>query len=163
MVSSLVGKAGTIRRRLGYCVARSMSEQNVQIVRRGYELYAAGDLEGVTALLSANAEVADAGGLGVAGTAAGTRFGPEGFLRANEEALESFEEYRVEPEEFIDAGEAVVVRVRIFGRGRASGANLDIRVAHLWVLRDGKAVRGDVYRTTEEALEAARKLQAKHP
>jgi ketosteroid isomerase-like protein len=58
---------------------------------------------------------------------------------------------------FIDAGEAVVVPVRISGRGRASGARLDTRLVHLWVLRDGKAITGEVYRSTEDALEAARK------
>ena len=132
-----------------------MSRQNVEIVRRGYELYAAGDLEGVAGLFAEDAELADAGGLGVADTAAGTRYGPEGFLRATEEAVEAFEDYRVDAEEFIDAGESVVVPARISGRGRASGANLETRLAHLWVLRNGNVIRGDVYRTTEEALEAA--------
>lgn len=134
-----------------------MSKENVETVRRGYELYAAGDLEGVAALFSAGAELADAGGLGVTGTAAGTRQGPEGFLRASEEALEAFEDYRVEAEDFIDAGEAVVVPVRISGSGRSSGAKLETRLTHLWVLRDGSVIRGEVYRTTEEALEAAGK------
>jgi len=132
-----------------------MSASNVEVVRRGYALYAAGDLEGVAALFLADAELADAGGLGVAGTAAGTRHGPEGFLRAVEEALEAFDEYRVEAEEFIEAGEAVVVPVRISGRGRASGARLETRVVHLWVLRHGRVIRGEVYRDTAEALEAA--------
>ena len=132
-----------------------MSRENVAIVRRGYELFAANDLEGASALFSADAEVADEGGLGVADTAPGTRYGPEGFLRASEEALEAFEDYRIEAEDFIDAGEAVVVPVRISGRGRASGANLEMRLAHLWVFRDdGKVIRGEVYRTTEEALGA---------
>jgi uncharacterized protein len=132
-----------------------MSQENVEIVRRGYELFAAGDLKGVTALFSADAQLADAGGLGVAGTAAGTRHGPEGFLRATEEVLEAFDDYRVEAEDFIEAGEAVVVPVLISGRGRASGAKQEARLVHLWVLRNGKAIRGQVYRTTEEALEVA--------
>lgn len=132
-----------------------MSQENVEIVRRGYELFAAGDLEGVSALFSADAELADSGGLGVADTAAGTWHGPGGFLRSTREALEAFEDYSVEAEEFIDAGEAVVVPVRISGRGRASGAKLEIHVAHLWVLRsNGKVIRGEVYRTAEEALKA---------
>jgi ketosteroid isomerase-like protein len=134
-----------------------MSKENVEIVRRGYEQYAAGDLEGVARLFSDEAELADAGGLGLARTAAGTRYGPEGFLRASAEALEAFEDYRVVAEDFIDAGEAVVVPVRISGRGRGSGAELETRLAHLWEFRNGKAIRGEVYRTTEEALEAARK------
>jgi uncharacterized protein len=132
-----------------------MSQENVEIVRRGYELYASGDPEAVADLISDEAEL-DAGGLGVAGTAAGTRYGPDGFLQASQEAVEAFEDYRVEAEEFIDAGEAVVVPVRISGRGRASGAMLEVRFVHVWVLRNGRAIRGEVYRTTEEALEAVR-------
>jgi uncharacterized protein len=132
-----------------------MSEENVETVRRGYELYAVGDVEGVAALFADDAELPDAGGLGVAGTGAGMRYGPEGFIRATEEVLEAFVDYSVEPENFIDAGNAVVVPVRISGRGRASGAMLEMRIAHVWVLSDGKVIRGGVYRSAEEALEAA--------
>jgi uncharacterized protein len=132
-----------------------MSQENVEIVRRGYELFDAGDLQGVAGLFANDAEVTGAGGLGVAGTATSTRYGPEGFLRSAEEALEAFEDYRSEAEEFIDVGEAVVVRVRVSGRGRASGATLEMHLVHLWVLRNGKVIRGEVYRTIEEALEAA--------
>jgi uncharacterized protein len=132
-----------------------MSQENVEIVRRGYELFAARDLEGLAELFADDAEVTGAGGLGIEGTATSTRYGPAGFLRSAEEALEAFEDYRSEPEEFIDGGDAVVVRVRHSGRGRASGAPLEMRVAHLWVLRDGKVVRGEVYRNRDEALEAA--------
>jgi uncharacterized protein len=132
-----------------------MSQENVEIVRNGYELFATGDFEAVANLVTADAEIADAGGLGIAGTAAGTRRGPEGFLRIMEEALEAFDEYHVETEDFIDAGDAVVVPVRIRGRGTASGAELELALVHLWVLRNAKVIRGEVYRTTEEALEAA--------
>jgi uncharacterized protein len=132
-----------------------MSKQNVDTVRRGYELYAAGDLEAVAALFSSDAELADAGGLGVAGSAAGTRRGPDGFLRAVQETLDVFDDYRVEAEDFIEADDAVVVPVRISGTGKTSGARLDTRLAHVWVFRDGKVIDGEVYRTIEEALAAA--------
>lgn len=136
-----------------------MSRENVELVRRGYSLFAAGDYEGVAALMSTEAKLPDGGGLGLAGTAAGTRYGPEGFLRGSEDVLEAFEDYQVEPEDYIAVGEAVVVPVRISGRGKASGARLDTRVAHLWLVRDGKAVHNEIHRTTEEAIEAARSLQ----
>ena len=132
-----------------------MSQENVEIVRRGYELFAAGDLESVAELFAEDAEVPDAGGLGLEGTATGARYGPEGFLRAVEDTVEAFEDYRNEIEEFIDAGDAVVVRLRIAGRGRASGADMEMRVVHLWIVRDGKVIRGEVHRSTEEALKAA--------
>jgi ketosteroid isomerase-like protein len=131
-----------------------MSQENVEIVRRGYELFSEGNLEGVMDLISDEAELPDAGGLGLGDTAAGTRRGPDGFLQGSQDALDAFEDYRVEPQEFIDAGDVVVVPVRISGRGRASGATQEVRLVHLWVLRDGKAIRNEIYRTTAEALEA---------
>jgi ketosteroid isomerase-like protein len=133
-----------------------MSPDNVEIVRRGYERYATGDLEAMADLFADDAELADSGGLGVTGTTAGTRYGPTGFLRAGQEAEEAFADYRVEAEDFIDAGETVIVPVRISGVGRSSAAKLETHFVQLWVLREGKVVRGDVYRTVEEALEAAR-------
>jgi ketosteroid isomerase-like protein len=77
-----------------------MSQENVEVVRRGYELFAAGDVQGVAALVAEGAELADVGGLGIGGTAAGTRYGPEGFVRASEDTQEAFEDYSVEPQEF---------------------------------------------------------------
>jgi ketosteroid isomerase-like protein len=83
-----------------------MSQENVEVVRRGYERFAEGDFEGVADLIADEAALPDAGGLGVADSAAGSRFGRQGFLRGAEEAREAFEDYLVEPVEFIDAGDA---------------------------------------------------------
>ena len=132
-----------------------MSSENVEIVRRGYALFAAGDLDGAAALLSPVAEVPDSGGLGTSDSATGTRQGPSGFLRAVAETLDAFDEYRVDAEDFIDAGDAVVVPVRISGRGKGSGMALETRVAHVWFLENGRGVRGEVHRSVAEALEAA--------
>jgi ketosteroid isomerase-like protein len=132
-----------------------MSQENVKIIRRGYVMFGEGDVSGVAELFAPDAEVADGGGLGMAGTAAGTRFGPEGYLRSAEEAAEAFADYRVDAKDFIDAGETVIVPVRISGRGRVSGAPLEMHLVHSWVVRDdGKISRGEVYRTVDEALEA---------
>jgi ketosteroid isomerase-like protein len=61
---------------------------------------------------------------------------------------------RLEPDEFIDAGDSVVVVFRQIARGRASGAELTIHLAFVFGLRGGKLVSADGYRTNEEALEA---------
>src|SRR5262249_58783862 len=106
-------------------------------------------------VLSDDIEVTASGGLGVTGSAAGIRYGHEGFLRSTDEAREAFEDFQVEPEDFIDAGDTVVVPVRISGRGRGSGIETEIRLAHPWGVRsDGKGVRSEGHETTEEALEA---------
>jgi ketosteroid isomerase-like protein len=133
-----------------------MSEQNVEIVRRGYERFAAGDLDGVAALFADEAEMPGGGGLGIEGTM-GMRRGPEGMLQAMQEALDAFDDYRVEVEEIFDPSEtAVIALVRIAGRGKASGMEQEVRLAHLWFVQDGKAIRGEVHRTRDEAMEAAR-------
>lgn len=135
-----------------------MSQENVEIVRRGYELFAAGEYEELGKLIAPDAETPDTGGLGIEESASGTRKGPEGFLLAIEEVAEAFDEYTVEASDFVDLGDVVVANVRISGVGRASGVNLEEHLAHVWVMRDGQAVHGEVHRTTEAALEAARRL-----
>jgi ketosteroid isomerase-like protein len=49
--------------------------------------------------------------------------------------------------------------VRFIGSGVSSGAAFDIRIAQLWTLKDGLAVRGEGYGDRDEALEAAGLLE----
>jgi ketosteroid isomerase-like protein len=60
---------------------------------------------------------------------------------------------RVEADEFVDAGDSVVVVFRQIARGRASGAELTSRFA-VYGFRDGKISSVDGYRTRADALEA---------
>jgi ketosteroid isomerase-like protein len=62
---------------------------------------------------------------------------------------------RLEPQEFVDAGDRVVVSIRLIGVGRESGAETTANAAHVWTFRDGKIVRQTVFQTMDEALEAA--------
>ena len=64
-------------------------------------------------------------------------------------------DWHVEPEEFIDTGEAVLVIARGTSRGKTSGTELTNRIVHVWGIRRGKVSYFDAYRTKEEALEAA--------
>ena len=64
-------------------------------------------------------------------------------------------EWTLEPEEFIDAGERVVVLARLSARGRASGVALVRRDGMVWTVRGGKAVRLDYFNRPADALEAA--------
>src|SRR4051812_10842421 len=132
-----------------------MSQENVELVRRGYERYSKGEAEWVSTLFSEKAELADAGGLGVVDAATGTLTGPAGFLRSASESVEAFDDFHVKVDDVIDAGDAVIALVRISGKGRASGALLETHLAHLWVFGDdGKVVRGEVHRNTTDALKA---------
>jgi ketosteroid isomerase-like protein len=66
------------------------------------------------------------------------------------------DEWRFEPERFVDAGDQVVVLVRVVARGGSSGVSLDRETAHLWTLREGRVTRCEVYLDRSEALEAVR-------
>jgi ketosteroid isomerase-like protein len=66
-----------------------------------------------------------------------------------------FERLQIEVERCWEKDEKVLAFVRVRGRGQASGADFDIRIAHLWTLRGGLVVRGEGYGDRREALEAA--------
>lgn len=61
-----------------------------------------------------------------------------------------------EPERFFDVDdERVLVFVRVSATGHESGAQVEIRVAHEFTIRDGLVVRFKVYANRDQALEAA--------
>jgi ketosteroid isomerase-like protein len=69
---------------------------------------------------------------------------------------ETFEELRLEPQESIDAGDQVAVRLRFYGRGKGSGAELDTEMYHqVTTFRDGMMVRIEYFTSWPEALEGA--------
>jgi len=81
--------------------------------------------------------------------------GIDGLVRLNEEIRDVWEEFRVVPEQFIDAGDRVVVFETIHARGRGSGVELDTRTsATIWTLRDGRATRVQIGFDPQEALKA---------
>ena len=68
---------------------------------------------------------------------------------------EAFSEFRWEPQEFIDAGDAVVVTMRFHSRGRGSEVETVSRGAQVYWLKDGKVVRYRQCQNRADALEAA--------
>jgi ketosteroid isomerase-like protein len=72
--------------------------------------------------------------------------------------MESFPKYwaeiRFEPEEYIDAGDQVVVVARLVGRCKTSGVDVERKWAYVWTLRANRALRMDAYADRTEALEA---------
>jgi ketosteroid isomerase-like protein len=69
--------------------------------------------------------------------------------------LEVMEEPQIEAEEIIDAGERVVIAIRISGRGTASGVDVEASWFHVITVRDDKAARIEWYANRADALEAA--------
>jgi ketosteroid isomerase-like protein len=82
--------------------------------------------------------------------------GPDGIRRYFDSFYEAMDEIRFEPTGFHEVGERVVVEFTLRARGRTTGIVAEQRGVQVWELREGKAVRLEVYPSLEEALEAAR-------
>ena len=82
--------------------------------------------------------------------------GPEQVRRFWEGLDETFEELRLDPQEFVDAGDRVAVRLRYYGRGKGSGAELETEMYHqVTTFRDGTMVRIEYFTNWPAALKAA--------
>lgn len=129
-----------------------MSQENVDALRRGYEAFARRDWS----LLS---EFVDPD---VVMDLSRNVFNPDvyrgfdGFRRVVEGAEETWDDFEMTPEEFIDGGDQVVVALKVSGRGKGSGVQTEMHIYNVWTLRDGRALRiVGGFRDRAEALEAA--------
>ena len=127
-----------------------MSQENVEIVRRQNDAFNRGDLAEVFERSDPNFEWWDRED----DPGATVHHGHDGIRQVMAEVAESLVGLRVEPKEFIDAGDYVVVPVRVVGRGRASGASFEEHEVQVFRLRDGKIMELREYREKNEALEA---------
>jgi ketosteroid isomerase-like protein len=85
----------------------------------------------------------------------GTYRGMDGWVRLSDELREVWDEWRVIPERFVEAGNRVVVFITVHARGRGSGVELEVReAAEIWTLREGKVTRVEIGLDPQEALKA---------
>jgi ketosteroid isomerase-like protein len=129
-----------------------MSEENVEIVRRAWQAWERGDWDPLYALYHRDV-VWDASAL--EGPITSVYNGHEGVRRYFREWLESFEAHDARAETFIDAGDDVIVSLRLRGRGTASGVEVEMTRCNVHRLRDGLATRVELFETKAEALKAA--------
>jgi ketosteroid isomerase-like protein len=137
-----------------------MSRENVEIVRRGYtamERFLRDPGDSTALYLEWLDPEIEWRGPREFPDLAEPHYGHEGVRRYIETLFEALEDYTMVPEEFIDAGaDQVLVFSREGGRGRGSGAEVVTHpTAHLWTIRNGKAVRMQSYWERSDALEAA--------
>jgi ketosteroid isomerase-like protein len=129
------------------------SEASVEVVRRGYEHFAAtGDLL---------AEVVDPSFVWDMSTFRGwperkTYPGLEGAKEFLADWSAAWEEWELDLEELLDADEGrVLAIVRQRGRSKATGLAVEMHFAQLWTVRDGKQVRMEMYAEAAEGRRAA--------
>ena len=103
-----------------------------------YQGFAKGDIPGVLGLLSPEIDWTEAAGFPYAGTYHGPRAVLEGvFMRLGSEWVG----FAAVADEFIDAGDTVVVLGKYSGKYKATGKSFQANFAHVWKMRDGKAAQ----------------------
>jgi ketosteroid isomerase-like protein len=130
---------------------RAMSEENAQIVRRVFDALQHPNAA-VRALWHPDVEFDVSRDIWGALVGGGRYRGIEGVRSWMLDLYSGWEKMDLSCEELIDAGEQVIAVLRVRGRGRVSGIELEYRPAGVWTLRQGKIVRVVWYRTREEAL-----------
>ena len=122
----------------------------IEAVRRAYQAFKHFDAEALIAVADPEIEFGTS-----AAAPGGTYRGHPGVRRYMKEIEGAFgDRWDAEIERVADAGDdRVILIVRIFGEGKA-GEPLELRLGHVWDLRDGKLLRGTVYLDPHEALDA---------
>jgi ketosteroid isomerase-like protein len=128
-----------------------MSQENVEIVRRGYERFNAGDIQGFLDLCDRGFEF----------HALQEFPGSDVFVGHDAvhgwwaQVYDAFDDLRFDADEFIDTGDQVVVPTTGTGRGTSSGASVEMHFSNVWTLSDRKLISCISYDHHAEALEAA--------
>jgi ketosteroid isomerase-like protein len=132
--------------------ARAMSLENAKVVRAVVEAQQRRDWQAFRRLYDPEIEWEDVSGLWGDW---GTRRGFEQVRDAWVTWFEAFERVDFEIEDLVEAGDKVVARIRVSGRGRESGLVIDQRLPSVWTVRSARVVRVRAYRDDADALEAA--------
>ena len=129
-----------------------MSQENVEVARRGYEAFNRGDFEGMAADFAPTFEYVTTDAIpGITGVYRG----PEGWKEFVAWVWTEFEGMRFEVHALMDTGSQVLASVTLRGRGKQSGVEVTWDLWQLWTMRDGQVVRGQGFTRSGEALEAA--------
>ena len=126
-----------------------MSLANVALLKKVYGEWESGNFRAGRELLDDSMTTVWADGF----PTAGTYHGPREHSDAMREWLGEWDEFELRAEEFVDAGDSVVVPFSVRARGKESGASVERRWAHVWTLRRGRVVRFEVHLDVQRALE----------
>jgi ketosteroid isomerase-like protein len=126
-----------------------MSDENVEVVRAGYQAFRSGDLEGVGKVFADDIEWESSDAL----PAGGIHRGRDAVLGSFAELPKRWSSFSVDPDEYIDAGGDHVL-VRGVQRATGPGGSSESRYLHLFTLRNGKVVRGEFVGDTAKLRDA---------
>jgi ketosteroid isomerase-like protein len=127
-----------------------MSRENVEIVRRFYDLLNRGDVDGLVELCGDDFVMDMSGRV----FNPDTYTGADGIRRFHRDVQDVWEAYVWDVEETRAGDDCVVAMLRCHAQGRGGGPPVEWRVAWLWRFRGDRPASLRFYRDPPEALEA---------
>ena len=126
-----------------------MSQENVEVVKRNLEALNRGDWDAMIEDMAPGAEWDMSRAVGPWRGV----FSRDQWRRVVAEFAENWESFSSEADEFIEAGDLVVVPVTQHLRGR-DGIEVTARATYVWTISDGAIERVSMYQEKEDALKA---------
>jgi len=127
-----------------------MSQENVEVIRAALDAFNRGDFDAMLKYAAPDFELDWS-------RAVGPQRGVYKLDQARsffDDFGDTFESIRVEPSEFIEVDDNVIVPQTGYTRGR-DGIETTARITLIWTIRDGAIVRICLYQDKQDALEAA--------
>jgi uncharacterized protein len=127
-----------------------VSEHDVESLRRIYNAFSRWDVEELVGDLAHDVEwtLPDTLPWG------GTRHGHDGVLAFVSVSNDHVEGRWADPDDFLDAGDRLIVQGRMRGRAKASGRGYEVDFVHIWTMTDGVASRMRAYFDTAPIMAA---------
>jgi ketosteroid isomerase-like protein len=129
-----------------------VSQEDVEAVRAALTAFNSGDLAQILTLSDPQIEAEVPASIS---SEPDTYRGHEGIRRYFESFWDVMDEIHFEGEQFADAGQTIVVELRVTAKGRQTGILVEQRNAGVWTVRDGRVFRIRAFASFAEALEAA--------
>jgi len=124
---------------------------NVATIKGAYDAFAKGDVPAVLGIMDTNISWTEAEGFPYAGTYRG----PDAVLQGVFIPLGAeWDGFTVVPDDFIDGGDKVVATGTYSGKYKATGKSFKAAFAHVWTLKNGKAVVFHQHTDTAKVNEA---------
>jgi len=129
-----------------------VSRENLEIVQRGFEAFNESGVEGILPFIHPEFEATTPPNLA---SEPDTYRGHDGIRRWFDSFDEVMDEIRWEAHSFQPVGDRVVVEFTLRARGKTTGLAFGQDAVMVWSLRDGRAIRVELFESLNEALAAA--------
>jgi ketosteroid isomerase-like protein len=126
--------------------------ENVDALKKGFDGFNQGDADAVAAVFHDEIRWEGPNTQEVPG--GGTTEGKDKVMEMLGGIQEDWDEFQATPDEFIDAGDTVIVLGHLTGKHKDSGNEIKTPFVHVWRMDDAKGKRVQTLVDTHELLEA---------